>query len=188
MIKNRFIQNNYKGFLLFFPVLWTLIFTISASEVTSNRYDYFDESNILKRIESDKVDVIVTFDSSNQFYLMKSVLLKHPALDSNLWMGGNVAAVDKARSAINYGLSDKHLIGRSNVRIAIFSGHSCFDYNKKINEIKALVERYGFYRDKTYIGLISQTCHKSKTEIEWSPKTQNGRNFYNYTVISISKV
>lgn len=176
----------FKAYMLVFVFTWILLFIPSIAGMLEERKDPFNEVEILNQLNLDDVDLIVNFDNSHQFYLMPSVIKKYPALDANLFLGSNSTMQERSRRATNYGANDNILINKSALNIAIFSGHTCFDFNKLKDRIYPLIERYNFYQNVQLSNIFLQ-CVEKRVEIEYSPRTKNGSNKYSYTVIKALK-
>ena len=164
---------------LIFVFSWATLFINTVNFAFDNRTDTFNEKELLQRLDNDKVDVIVVFDSTRQLYLMPSIIGKYPALEGNVWM------TDGLKNISNYGKKGKITI-KEKFRIAIISSWGCFNLSESKEELNAILNYYkiDLYQKSS---IVKQICKDSGVEIEWSTRTTNGRNGFYYTVVDLHK-
>jgi hypothetical protein len=181
--------------LISFMALWLIAFTLSLDNELKIRNDPFNEEEIYRNLQENKVDIVANFDGSNQIYLMPSIRNKYPVLDAAIFMGGDHDELNlnqKLDTVINYGLNDLHIKNNTSIRMAYLSGNNCFelDLNNKMEQTRQILWHLYSINNIKKIKVIKTECRSMGAYKEWSPraimpKTSNGKNLYSYTVLQV---
>jgi len=158
--------------ILFILIIWLIAFFYSAKFEVHNRTDLLNEEVILNKLKKDNVVNVLVVDSSQQFFLMKSISQNYNLINANIW-----TKIDLNQSEILFFKNE--LLLKNSVEFIVVSGHECINSDFFKMQIKEILLKLTLNNNFKLIKINSE-CVSNNAEIDWSLLTENGRNSFSY--------
>jgi len=170
----------YKILISALLVGWVSIFSLNYHDFQSSRKDPFDEAKLIKKLNHDKVDIVLVLDSTENIYLMNELKNNFPILHGNEWTLDGLKNIHNLGKELNLNLNPNR-----DITIALLSSWVCREELRPEHQDAI----FKFLNKKQYSGLLFlyADCIDYKSQVGLSMRTQNGTNSFNYSIFKFNK-
>ena len=168
----------YKILISFFVLGWVSIFTLNYADFESSRIDPFDEAKLIKKLNHDKVDIVLVLDSTENIYLMNNLKNTFPILHGNEWTLNGLKNIHNLGKELN-------INPNKDISIGLLSSWVC--RKELTSEHQDAI--FKFLNKKQYSGplFLHADCIDYKSQVGLSMRTENGTNSFNYSIFKFNK-